>query len=641
MRQLTSVHLSLRQFDEAKRLLWRLCDERTGTKAKAGQDEAAVVETVKTMASIVSVMRVAGLRSAADTAALDDLVDRYATVVATGAAQAAVIDHPTLIHFVASVARCYVDMQEPQKAVRLIRSQLTFDEAEAVDSAKQEQQPGMQRLTDRRGLRYATAYNFLGIAAYQPPAHVHTDECAHDHGHSHHHHDVASYDWKESRHYWQRALAYCTPLIIALSSPTAAASAELPSSAASSLFTADSVPLHLLRCYSMTQDNVAQALYRADKADEALSVMKESIDLMSSLLPPHHPDIVRSRQQYISVLLTHQPSAAHHQLEELLALDRRELEPELSAVYDALAQRLFTERQWERAARLFQKCIDIREQGGADGRGLHAATDPAHDLITASRYNDLAMCELRLKEYHNAEKHLRTSIRMKERLLGSEHHDLAVSVHNLGTALVGLLRYGEAEQLMHRAWALYEAKFKADATDRTERGGSAGDAQQNEDLLLSILSGHMGQVYGLMERFSESVLRYEDAVERKRRVLGNHPAVTTDLSALAGVLMSSGAYADAVRVYEEVRDMSARLYGAEHVSACVCLHWLSVAEWKAGKKEDAVKHARQAVDLGEHLRASGGAADSETAGAGTVQPQMLDVMRKNLVAQQEQMSTAA
>ena len=49
---------------------------------------------------------------------------------------------------------------------------------------------------------------------------------------------------------------------------------------------------------------------------------------------------------------------------------------------------------------------------------------------------------------------------------------------------------------MHRAWALYEAKFKADATDRTERGGSAGDAQQNEDLLLSILSGHMGQVYG-------------------------------------------------------------------------------------------------------------------------------------------------
>ena len=124
-------------------------------------------------------------------------------------------------------------------------------------------------------------------------------------------------------------------------------------------------------------------------------------------------------------------------------------------------------------------------------------------------------------------------------------------------------------------------------------------------------------------------------------MLGNHPAVTTDLSALAGVLMSSGAYADAVRVYEEVRDMSARLYGAEHVSACVCLHWLSVAEWKAGKKEDAVKHARQAVDLGEHLRASGGAADSGTSGAGTVQPQMLDVMRKNLVAQQEQMSTAA
>ena len=434
MRQLASVYLSLRQFDEAKRLLWRLCDEQTGTKAKAGQDEAAVVETVRTMASIVNVMRVAGLQSATDTAALDDLVDRYATVVATGAAQAAVIDHPTLIHFVASVARCYVDMQEPQKAVRLIRSQLTFDEAEAVDSAKQEQQPGMQRLTDGRGPALCHGlqlprHSRVSAAGARPHGRV----CAHDHGHSHHHHDVASYDWKESRHYWQRALAYCTPLIIALSSPTAAASAELPSSAASSLFTADSVPLHLLRCYSMTQDNVAQALYRADKADEALSVMKESIDLMSSLLPPHHPDIVRSRQQYINVL-THPPAVRCPSPARGAARTRptragaravgRVRRPRRSACSRRGSGR--EPHASSRSASTSASRVALMDAGW---------TRPPTPRTTSSpprAYNDLAMCELRLKEYHNAEKHLRTSIRMKERLLGSEHHDLAVSVSQPG-----------------------------------------------------------------------------------------------------------------------------------------------------------------------------------------------------------------
>jgi tetratricopeptide (TPR) repeat protein len=138
-----------------------------------------------------------------------------------------------------------------------------------------------------------------------------------------------------------------------------------------------------------------------------------------------------------------------------------------------------------------------------------------------------------------------------------------------------------------------------------------------------ILASHLGQCLGQMERWDESIVKYREAVERKRKVLHDHPAVTMDLSALAGVLMSSQQYEEAVRVYTEVGDISRRLYGDDHVSGIVVDHWLSVAEWKAGRKEEGLKWAKQAVGLGEHLMGKGEG----------VQVGMLDVLRKNLAEQ--------
>ena len=628
VRQLTDAHLALHRYPDAAALLWRLCDAQTRARPTP-PTLPDVLDTTRTMSSLVNILRAQGLQPLTPTiAALDDLVDRYAALVSTSVAGAEVVDHPTLVHFVASVARSYVDLGQQDKATRLLRSQLLFDERQGGAEGGGEEGKGSGqggRVSDGRGLRYATAYNFLGIAAYPPP-HEHSDACAHD-DHSH-----APPDWSASEAAWQRALSYCQPLLQALSSPASpeGAAADLPSTAAESVFTADSVPLHLLRCYAMTQDNRAQALYAGGREEEGLAVMEEALAVVSRLLPPFHADVVRTRQQFIGLLLPSHPHLAHAQADALLALDRRDVEPELAAAFDAVAQQHFQHKHFAIAARLFQKSIDIRTL--ADTSSLSSPTpsptfdsstvppasdDPPADLVLAARYNDLAMCELRLKAYAQAESHLRISLAIKERLLGAEHWELAVSAHNLGTALMGLRRYPEAEVALLRAWGLYEARS-------VEGEGEEGKRQQ--ELLLGMLAGHLGQAYGLMERWGEAGQRYEEAVERKRTALGDHPAVTMDLSALAQVRMSGGEYDEARRVYEEVRAMSERMYGAEHVSACVCGHWLSVAEWKAGRREEAVQHAKRAVELGEHLRAKG-------TGEVQVQPDMMDVMRRNLADQ--------
>ena len=636
VRQLLDVYMSQHKYDDAERLLWRLCDEQTrsgaasasvlaaasGEEKKASDVEEETVEAIRTMAHIVNVRRTAAdaahssgssgsSSTAAEISALDDLVDRHNTL--TASASSGVVDHPANITFVANIARAYIDADDRSKAERVLRSALLFDESDS----QQQQQGSSTQLEDGRRLRYATAYNFLGIAAYNPPEHVHSSACA-THGHDHADDELGQYDWTESSKRWERSLALLTPFVARLAS-------EQNAERRAALFVPDSVPLHLLRTYAMVEDNLTHAQHTAGKETEAVSTLQRSIATLSSMLPAHHVELVRVRHQLIALhLSSNNVAAAQKECEPILSTDHRLLSLELSPLLDHLAQSFFRLRHFQYAARLFQHCIALREAAVAspvvDGAEVDEATGTEAagmtDLTTAARLNDLAMCELKLNNHAAAEDHLRRSIAIKDRVLGVDHWEGAVSVHNLGTALMGQRKYTEAEVELQRAKKLYQAKYAA----------QPNSSEKDREAAQAIVSSHLGQCYALMEQWTDSIVQYQAAIETKQRALGDHPSVAMDLTQLGGVLIQAGSYVDAVSAYERVRDMAQRMYGAEHTNVAVALHWLSVAEARAGRLSDAVSHAREAVAQGERMQA-----------AGSMQRTTLDVMKNNLA---EQMSAA-
>ena len=620
VRRLLDVYLAQHKHAEAEALLWRLCDEQTrgGTATATGEPrkDDDTLDAIRTMASIVSVKRATSSShsASATTGVLHDLLDRYHTL--TASSSSAVFDHPAHSSFVASLARQYIDEGDSQKAERVLRSALLFDEPVEGSSGGS----GTAELGEGRRLRYATAYNFLGIAAYSPPVHVHSEACAHGHGHAHEDEQLKQYDWSTSEQRWQKALSYLDPFIAHLSS------AHRPASQAA-VFTPDSPSLHLLRTYAMTEDNRSQAQFTSGKEDEAVATLQRSINALAALLPPHHTELLRVRHQLIRLLLAaNNVSQAQKECEPILSLDHRSLSLELTASLDDLADSLFRLKQYQTAARLFQQCIAVREAAapvitaqrsdGSESEGGGEASGAVGDLVTASRYNDLAMCELKLNNHTAAEQHLRRAIAIKESVLGADHSDCAVSVHNLGAALMGLKRYDEAEAELQRARRLYDAKY-------AQQQASAGQ-ERDREAVQGIVSTHLGQCYSLMERWADSVAEYRRAVSTKQRAMGDHPSVAMDMTQLGSVLLRAGQHAEAVEAFEAVLAMAERLYGTKQptVAVGVALHWLSTAEARAGRPREAVNHARQAVLQGELLLASG-----------AIQLSTLEVMKGNLTEQ--------
>ena len=635
VRQLLDVYTSQHRYEEAERLLWRLCDEQTRggatTTAADGSGEKKsdedTVEALRTMAAILGMRRLAAERAAqrAETAAgssssssdvgvADDLFDRYTTL--TAAAASAVIDHPINGRFITALARIHVDSGDAAKAERVLRSALLFDEQTHTQT-----QPAIAQLSEGGRLRHAVAYNFLGLVAYDPPpAHVHSEACSDGHHHHHHHDDQAqrNYDWSESERRWRRALELLDPVVARLTSSNKSPAAT------SALFTPDSLALHALQTYTRTEDNLADALQSSGREEEAIATLQRYIAALSAMMPSHNSELIHVRHNLaILHLSSGNAAAAQKECEPILALDPQLLSPDQSPLLTHLGHAFFDAHHPQHAARVFQLCVSSRDaaattavSGAATTGNGGSGNEGDVDLVTAARLNDLAMCELRLRNHAAAEQHLRRCVAIKDRVLGADHWESAVSVHNLGTALMALRRYEDAEAQLQRAAALYEAKY-----------AHAPQHDGARETALGVLAAHLGQCYALMERWTDAVVAYERAVDMKTRALGDHASVAMDLTQMGGALLRAGAYTDAVSAYERVRAMAERLHGAEDTNVAVALHWQAVAEGRVGRRDAAVQHSRQAVELGERLHA-----------AGSMKLNTLEVLRRSA---EEQSSAAA
>jgi serine/threonine protein kinase len=220
-----------------------------------------------------------------------------------------------------------------------------------------------------------------------------------------------------------------------------------------------------------------------------------------------------------------------------------------------------------------------------------------------------------------AEQHLRKSLEIRRRVLGSLHQDTATSMSALGEFLVGMGKFDEAESLGREAVAVFRRarqtgvvnsqgfaiSLNTVGTALISKGDAAGGEQFMREALeasanftgvaragrgimysnLSVALGNQGDIDGAIAALQMSLEEY-------RRVPGDRQGleVGMTLGNLASFLIIRGDYAEAEPLLRESLDIHQKVMDGKHLGATWSLIYLADNYYLHGD----YRRAREEVD---------------------------------------------
>ena len=151
------------------------------------------------------------------------------------------------------------------------------------------------------------------------------------------------------------------------------------------------------------------------------------------------------------------------------------------------------------------------------------------------------------RQYAEAEDSIRRALALRERVLGSEHPDVAASCNNLAALYRAQGRYEAAEPLYQRALALRERVL----------GPEHPNVAQS--------CNNLAALYEAQGRYEAAEPLHQRALALCERVLGpEHPDVATSCNNLAALYRVQGRYEVAEPLYQRALALRERVLGPEH-----------------------------------------------------------------------------
>jgi len=179
---------------------------------------------------------------------------------------------------------------------------------------------------------------------------------------------------------------------------------------------------------------------------------------------------------------------------------------------------------------------------------------------------------------------VRRQLELRRKHLGTEHAEVAVSLHCLAGFLTEKGDYPGAETAYEEALDL---RLRLLGDGHPEVAATLGDFA-----LLHHLWGH----------FSEAGRLYAEALAGARGAYGDdHPEVATLLINLAILAKQAGDYAEAERLVTEALVVFEELYGSEHDRIASCLDILSDVCWQRGEHAEAERLCRESLAMRRRL----------------------------------------
>jgi CHAT domain-containing protein/Tfp pilus assembly protein PilF len=240
------------------------------------------------------------------------------------------------------------------------------------------------------------------------------------------------------------------------------------------------------------------------------------------------------------------------------------------------------------ASGAFQLIVRPEQNGAPSGsyeiriEELRVATDADRAVHDARKQFEEALKLVDAAKYDEALPVAKRAVEIRERLLGTEHHDVAAAINSLARIYNGKGEYIKAEPLYRRALAIRE---KALGKDHPDTGAS-----------LNNLAG----LYREQGKYAEAEPLFKRALDIWEKTLGkDHPSTSESLNSLAVLYNSQGKYEEAEPLYKRALDIRERALGKDHPSTAVSLNNLAVHYWEMGKYEEAELLYKRALDIRE------------------------------------------
>ena len=239
-------------------------------------------------------------------------------------------------------------------------------------------------------------------------------------------------------------------------------------------------------------------------------------------------------------------------------------------LYDA-AWFLWERARYAEAQPLFERAMAIREK----------ALGPEHPDVAVS-LNALAILYRDQGRSAEAQALFKRALAIRENALGPDHIDVAQSIQGLAVVHFEQGRYSEAQPLLERTLAIRE---NALGPDHAEVGKSLNGLAN-----LHYLQGRYAQAQALFER---SLAIWENALGLE------HPNVARNLNGLANLYRIDGRYAEAESLHERALAIREKALGVNHPDVAVSLHNLAELQRDQGRYAEAEPRYQRALAIWE------------------------------------------
>jgi CHAT domain-containing protein len=246
--------------------------------------------------------------------------------------------------------------------------------------------------------------------------------------------------------------------------------------------------------------------------------------------------------------------------------------PGLAPTLDNAGVLFFVRGEYERAAPLYERALEILSTAAADDARYEAELGRVH--------SHLGPLFQELGQYSTAREHYERSLEVFRDTLGPAHTQVAMTANNLATLLAKIGDYGEAGALYRDSLATLERALGA------------------EHPLIANGKHNLAELDQRMGRNDEAAALYGEAIALKEKVLGPaHPSLALSLSNLSYLSSDRLEVDAALSLAERALEIQERAYGASHVDVAYGLISLGRAQAARGDYTAAVGTLERALTL--------------------------------------------
>ena len=169
-------------------------------------------------------------------------------------------------------------------------------------------------------------------------------------------------------------------------------------------------------------------------------------------------------------------------------------------------------------------------------------------------------------EYVKAEPLLQEALRIRQKVLGSEHSDTTTSLNDLALLYQAMGEYAKAEPLYQEALRIRQKVL--------------GKVHPYTALSLN----NLAWLYQAMGEYAKAEPFYQEALRIRQKVLGpEHPGTATSLNNLGDLYRVMGEYAKAEPLLQEALRIRQKVSGSEHPDTAASLDNVALLYWAMGK----------------------------------------------------------